>query len=142
MVSLKRCHWEISLVPPRPIRGKKRAADGGYITCKVQAVPVEFRKSELVTLSEVRKAAEGAGVQLDEPVSLHPGNVSEGVDDRDSGQAQQILVLQDLSDQWGGGEYAVQQIQSVCEKAGLVVRTTVPETQKFIAQELATIPES
>lgn len=41
-------------------------------------------------ISEARGAAEAAGVQIDEPVSLNPDNISEG-------NAEQIWDRQDLS---------------------------------------------
>lgn len=41
-------------------------------------------------ISEARSAAESAGVQLDEPVPLNSDHVSEGGDDRDGGNVEQI----------------------------------------------------
>lgn len=47
-----------------------------------------------------------------------------------------------MNDQSVGAASVLQQIQSVCEKAGLDVPTTFFEAQKLLAPELATIPEN
>lgn len=52
-----------------------------------------------MTISETHSAAEAADIQSDDPVSLHPDNVSEGGDHRDAVPAEQIWDLQDLSNQ-------------------------------------------
>lgn len=76
-----------------------------------------------MTTSEARNAAEAAGMQLDEPILLHSGNVSEGGDDKDTVPAEQIWDFHDLSDHFAGGVPAVQHIELVREKGGLDVPT-------------------
>lgn len=44
-----------------------------------------------------------------------------------------------MSDQSGGGVSALQYIQLLCQKAGLVALTTVLEAQKLIVERLAVI---
>lgn len=94
-----------------------------------------------MTTSEACSAAGAAGVQLDELVPLHLDYVSEGGYDRDGGHAEQLRDLQDSCDQPAGGEYALQQIQSLCKKAGLDVPSIVLKAQKPIAQKSAVISE-
>lgn len=43
-----------------------------------------------MTISAAASAAEADSAQLDEPVSLHPDSLSEGVGDRDNGSTEQI----------------------------------------------------
>lgn len=69
---------EHSSLPPRSICGQERATLGSSINRKVDEVLVGLRESLLLMMSEARSAAEAAGVQLYEPVSLHPDIVSEG----------------------------------------------------------------
>lgn len=109
---------EISAVPPRSIPGQKQAADESFITRKDGKAPVRFRKALFTNMSKACSAAEAAGVQPDELVSLHPDNVSEGADDRDGGHVEPIWNLQDLTDHSAGCVSAFQQIESLCEKAG------------------------
>lgn len=128
---------ELSSVPVRSICGQKRAADGSIVTCKAGEVPVTFGRSLLMTMSETRSAAEGTGSQIDESAFLHSDNVSESRDDKDGASVEQILDLQDLSDQTVGGVSAVQHIKWLCEKARLDVPTTILGAQILIVQRLA-----
>lgn len=73
-------------------------------------IPVKFGKSRLMTTSEELSAAETAGVQLNNHVSLHPENFFEGGDNRDGGHAKQIWDLQELSEQSTAGLSTLQQI--------------------------------
>lgn len=91
-----------------------------------------------MTMSEVLSAAGAGGVQLDNHIFLHPDDVSEGPD-RGEGCADQIRNQQSLKDQPAGSLSALQQIQWVCEKAGLDVPTTVLEAaymQVYISDEI------
>lgn len=60
-----------------------------------------------MTISEARSAADAAGVQLDEPVDLHPDNVFEAGVRGERGHAEAIWDLQDLSDQSAGSVSAL-----------------------------------
>lgn len=73
---------EPSPVPPRSVRGQKRAADGSLITRNVWEALIRFERSRLMTVSQERSATETASFQLDVLVSLHFDNVYEGGADR------------------------------------------------------------
>lgn len=80
-----------------------------------------------MTMFKVHSATRATDVQLDEPGLLHPNDVSEGGDDRGGEHAEPRKDLQDLNDMFAGGMSALLQIQSLYNKAGLDVRTTVLE---------------
>lgn len=90
-------------------------------------------------MSKAHSAAATPDVQLDEPVSLHPENVSRGGANINVGHAEQIWELWDLGDQAAGKVSAPQRIQLFHKKTGLDVMTTVLEAQKPIELGLAAI---
>lgn len=75
--------------------------------------PVMFEKSGFMTMARVRSAAESDRVQLDEAVSLHPDNVSEGGDYRDGRHAEQVWDLNYLTNQSADSTSAIQKTQSL-----------------------------
>lgn len=91
-------------------------------------------------MSEARSVPEAAGVQRENPLSLHRYNLCEGRDNRDAVTTEQIQDLDDLGDQSTTGVSVPQQVQLLCEKAVLGVPTTVFHTQKVVLQKLAAPP--
>lgn len=98
---------EVSSVSLCSRPSQKRAADGSFISRKDGEVLVWFKKDRLITMSKARSATETAGIQLDEPISLHPATVSEGSDDRGGAHAKPIWDLQYSSDQPAGAVSAL-----------------------------------
>lgn len=72
---------------------------------------MRLAKFRLMVMSEARSATVAAGVERDEPASLHPDSVSEYGDDEDGGHAKQIYDQQYLSNRFGGGVSALKQIK-------------------------------
>lgn len=85
----------------------KEAVDWYFINRKVGGVSATLGNSRLLKFSEVRSAAEPAGILMNEPVPLNPYNVSTGGYDRDFEHAERIWDLQDLSEQSTGGVSAL-----------------------------------
>lgn len=66
-----------------------------------------------MTMYEVSSAVDIASAQLDDPVSLHPVNVSKSGDDTAGGKTELIRDLQGLSSQSAGGLSGLRQVQTL-----------------------------
>lgn len=82
-----------------------------------------------MTMSEEDSAPETAGLQRDEPRSLHCTEFYEDDYDKDGEHAEQVWDSQNLSYSSIGSVSALQQIDSLCGNAGLDVPTTVFEAK-------------
>lgn len=77
-------------VPSRSIRNQKQGADRSFKIGEVGEVPVRSGESRLMTRFDAHSVPEVTSIRLDEPVVLHPDNLSEGGYDRSGGHAEQI----------------------------------------------------
>lgn len=67
------------------------------IIIRVGKVPERLENFRMISMSKARRVTNAAVVHLDEPVPLHPGNVSKDADDTNREHVEEIWDQQDLS---------------------------------------------